>query len=167
MFSEKFSEKYVNATGETLTQRFARIQEEANNEIQFKEPNRTQTWLKGSINSKKFKKMELNLKRHHEEIVREQEIKKRKIQAQCVQVEVSELPPDWIEEGVEKIRSIASAYGPGAEECVELCFRKKDTNNFVVIFKESRFAYELYNGLNGRHLDDTEIVVSVPCPRTY
>ena len=89
------SEKCVHATYETLSQRFARVQEEIKNEIQFKEPSRTQEYLKGSINSMKFHKMKLNLKRNAEDIAAEAENKRQRIQAQCVQVEISDMPQDW------------------------------------------------------------------------
>ena len=161
-----FLGKTVDATAEMLSMRFARYQEEARNEIQFKEPSRTQEYLKGSIKCKKFTNLQRNLKRNQADLEHEQEVKRQKIQAQCIQVVISDLPADWIEEGVQKIISIANAYGPGSD-IVETVIRPKDTNDFVVIFKESRYAYDLYQGLNGRNMDETQIKVTVPSPRTY
>jgi len=158
--------KTVDATGELLSMRFARFQEEARNEIQYKEPSRTQEYLKGSIKCKKFTNLQRNLKRNQADFEQDQEVKRQKILAQCIQVVISDLPTDWIEEGVQKIISIANAYGPGSD-IVETVIRPKDTNDFVVIFKESRYAYDLYQGLNGRNMDETQITVTVPSPRTY
>ena len=39
--------------------------------------------------------MKLNLKRNAEDIAAEAENKRQRIQAQCVQVEISDLPKDW------------------------------------------------------------------------
>ena len=75
-------------------------------------------------------------------------------------------PSSRIKEGVGKIRSIANAYGSG-EEIVETAFKLKESDTFVVIFKQSRYATALYHGLNGRAIDDSQICVSIPHPRTY
>ena len=72
-----------------------------------------------------------------------------------------------IKEGVGKIRSIANAYGSGSEEIVESAFKLKESDTFVVIFKQSRYATALYHGLNERAIDDSQICVSTPHPRTY
>ena len=71
-----------------------------------------------------------------------------------------------VKEGVGKIRSIANAYGSGSE-IVETAFKLKDSDTFVVIFKQSRYATALYHGLNERAIDDSQICVSTPHPRTY
>ena len=73
-----------------------------------------------------------------------------------------------IKEGVGKIRSIANAYGSGSgEQIVETAFKLKESDTFVVIFKQSRYATALYHGLNERAIDDSQICVSTPHPRTY
>ena len=75
------------------------------------------------------------------------------------------MPTDWIEEGVEKITSIANAYGDNtSDEVPTLKVYKNPDNSFVIIFKKIQPAVKMYEMLNQREIDQFTVKVSEPHP---
>lgn len=148
----------IHSTMKTLSSRIAEFHEFHRSEIFSKEATQSQKFLKGRIDLPKFK----NLKRTCEEGGPDQEPKKAFYEMPHVQVEIWDLPEEWVSEGVVKISNIAEAYGPGGERIVEKVFKKTDKHEFVVIFKKSIYAQKFYESLNERQVDDNLIKVSCP-----
>merc|ERR1712241_821956 len=90
-----------------LSDRIRQFYDQKRLEITGKQPLISPLFMKGRIENPKYKTLKRTIP--EDEIVNDN-VKKAKSQGN-VQVEVTNLPSDWVEEGLEKIRSIANAYG--------------------------------------------------------
>ena len=81
-----------------------------------------------------------------------------------VQVEVTDLPADWVEEGIDKIRSIANAYGDPAGEIPTEKVYQKGENEFVIVYKQPKYATKMFETLHLRQIDEYIVKVSEPHP---
>ena len=81
-----------------------------------------------------------------------------------VQVEVTDLPADWVEEGIDKIRSIANAYGDPAGEIPTEKVYQKGENEFVIVYKQPKYATKMFETLHLRQIDEFIVKVSEPHP---
>ena len=81
-----------------------------------------------------------------------------------VQVEVTNLPADWVEEGIDKIRSIANAYGDPAGEIPTEKVYQKGENEFVIVYKQPKYATKMFETLHLRQIDEFIVKVSEPHP---
>jgi len=152
-----------NSLGEQihLSDRIREFYAKRRQEITGKRPLISPHFMKGRIENPKYKTLKRTIP---EEEIRNDNIKKAKTQGNY-QVEISGLPTDWIEEGVEKITSIANAYGdPTSDEVpTQKVFQKPD-NSFVIIFKKVQYALKMHDMLNQREIDQFVVKVSEPHP---
>jgi len=130
-------------------------------EITGKRPLISPQFMKGRIENPKYKTLKRTIP---EEEIQNDEVKKAKTQGNY-QVEISGLPTDWIEEGVEKITSIANAYGDStSDEMPTLKVFQNPDNSFVIIFKKVQYAVKMYEMLNQREIDQFVVKVTEPHP---
>jgi hypothetical protein len=133
--------------------------------------------LKGNINKPRFQKVKRTIENEEEED-QENEIECKKVKTnnfavptslntvlpksvQNVQVQVSNLPKEWLESGTKRISSIAEAYGPPDEEVLESVNLLQD-KSVVIVFKKDIFAYAFYESLHQREVYETMISVTEP-----
>ena len=130
-------------------------------EITGKKPLINPNFMKGRIENPKYKELKRTIDEELEKS--ENNDAKKPKTSDNVQVEVSNLPPDWIIEGVAKISAIADAYGDDGEKATQTVF-PKGPNCFVVVFKSAELATKMYHSLNKREIDDFEVKVTEPHP---
>jgi len=150
-----------NSLGEQIhiTDRIREFYATRKQEITGKRPLIAPQFMKGRIENPKYKTLKRTIP---EEEIQNDNVKKAKTQGNY-QVEISGLPTDWIQEGVEKITSIANAYGDStSEEMPTLKVFQNPDNSFVIIFKKVQYAVKMYEMLNQREIDQFVVKVSEP-----
>ena len=155
-----------NEKGEQIwiSDRICQMYEIRLQEITGKKPLIAPSFMKGRIENPKYKDLKRTIPEDEEENEENLMVNGKKPKmSDNVQVEVMDLPSDWINEGVAKMSSIADAYGESGEKATEKVFLKgKDC--FVVVFKRAVFAERMYESLNHRPIDDCIVRVTKPHP---
>ena len=147
----------IHSTMISLSSRIADFYGCTSEEITSKEATDCQKFLKGRIDLPKFKSLKRTVMEEGDD---SNAGKKAFYEMPPVQVEIWNLPQEWVREGIVKISNIAEAYGPGGESILEKVFQEE--NVFVVIFKKSIYAQKFYDSLNDRQVDEYVIKVSLP-----
>jgi len=143
-----------------VSERIRAFYETRKREITGKEPMVPPQFMKGRLGAPKFKSLKRTIP--DEEIVADR-AKRVKSQGN-VQVEVTNLPADWVEEGIDKIRSIANAYGDQAGEIPTEKVYQKGENEFVIVYKQPKYATKMFETLHLRQIDEFIVKVSEPHP---
>jgi len=143
-----------------VSERIRAFYESRKKEITGKEPMVPPQFMKGRLGAPKFKSLKRTIP--DEEIVADR-AKRVKSQGN-VQVEVTDLPADWVEEGIDKIRSIANAYGDPAGEIPTEKVYQKGENEFVIVYKQPKYATKMFETLHLRQIDEFIVKVSEPHP---
>ena len=95
----------VHATSIKFSERIEIYWQELRNEITKKQPLIAPHFMKGRINAPKYKDLKRTIPSEELEVTKKAKLNEN------VQVEVRNLPSDWIEQGIGKIENIANAYG--------------------------------------------------------
>lgn len=143
-----------------VSERIRAFYDSRKKEITGKEPMVPPQFMKGRLGAPKFKSLKRTIP--DEEIVADR-AKRVKSQGN-VQVEVTDLPTDWVEEGIDKIRSIANAYGDPAGEIPTEKVYQKGENVFVIVYKQPKYATKMFETLHLRQIDEFIVKVSEPHP---
>ncbi len=151
----------MHQTSMTISDRIEKFWQEMRNSITKKTPLIPPHFMKGRISNPKYTH---DLKRTiPQEEIKENEMKKMKV-TENIQVEVTDLPEDWISQGTGKIEAIANAYGENGEKATAKVLFRPEDSAFVIVFRKTEYAEKMYESLNGRQIDEYSVKVTHPHP---
>ena len=171
-FDEFFSlfsginQNIVHATGTLLSDRISQHYKDTEKRLNFKSSLVNPRVLKGHIDHQKYEKYKRTIEDGPETVADTDSspVKKPKFEPR-VQVEITNFPPDWKENELNKVTNIINAYGQDGEQAFEEIKESNEGKTLVVILKKPYYAQKLYESMNNRVLDECTIQVSEPHPK--
>ena len=165
MFSG-INQNIVHATGTLLSDRISQHYKDTEKRLNFKSSLVNPRVLKGHIDHQKYEKYKRTIEDGPETVADTDSspVKKPKFEPR-VQVEITNFPPDWKENELNKVTNIINAYGQDGEKAFEEIKEGNEGKTLVVILKKPYYAQKLYESMNNRVLDECTIQVSEPHPK--